>query len=101
MGFESYFEMAAILAAWTIGGAWHLVWTLYEEQKTTGSRNPITIKRYRKTHPYKLEMGFLAALSALLLMWGMDQLNIGMAVACGYMGDSIAKKAMNSLGGQQ
>ena len=85
-----------IVGAWLLGGAWHLTWTLYEEHKKTGQTTGL--KQYRELHPYKLELGFLSALSALLIIWSMGQMNIAMAVACGYMGDSMAKKALNSIG---
>lgn len=84
-----------IIAAWLLGGAWHLAWTFYEEYKKTGQK--VSVKKYRELYPYKLELGLLSAISALLIVWSMGQMNIAMAVACGYMGDSIASKFMNSL----
>lgn len=75
-----------------LGGVVHLLGTLMEHSEELGRR--MTIKQYRKKHPYQLIFGLVAAITCYLVVWKMGELNAVSALACGYMGDSLIKKKM-------
>ncbi|MDY6979358.1 MAG: hypothetical protein SV201_05715 [Pseudomonadota bacterium] len=83
------------LVGWIIGGAVHLFWSLKEESKAQGRK--VTLADYRNARPYKVETGMGLSLIAYLGAAASGQMNVLVAIACGYMGDSMAKKFMNTV----
>jgi len=88
------FEIKLIVAL-LIGILAHLLATLVEDSKLYQRR--VSIKEFRDIHPYQLPLSILFSLMAYALFFELEQLNLVSAIAAGYMGDSIVKKAMNGV----
>lgn len=77
-----------------LGTVIHVIGTLAEESKEVGRR--VSLKEYSDKHPYQTVMGIGLSIVAYFLMHEAGQLNLAVAFACGYTGDSIIKKFTNS-----
>lgn len=78
-----------------LGGLAHLFGTLIENSKMSGKK--ISLKYFIELHPYQLGLSLVFSIAAYILLFKMGQLNEIGALAAGYMGDSIVKKAMSNV----
>jgi len=78
-----------------LGGIAHLLGTLIEESKKSGKK--ISLKYFVELHPYQLGLSLVFSVAAYIFLFKMGQLNEVAALAAGYMGDSIVKKAMSGV----
>lgn len=77
-----------------LGTVIHVIGTLAEESKEVGRR--VSLGEYSDQHPYQTVMGVGLSVVAYFLMQEAGQLNLAVAFACGYGGDSIIKKFTNA-----
>ena len=84
-----------LIVAFVIGLLAHLFATLVEDSVKAKKR--ITIKEFMDLHPWQIPLSITLSVAAYGLFYEMNQLNMISAIAAGYMGDSIVKKAMSGV----
>lgn len=84
-----------LIIAFSLGLLAHLFATLVED--SVKAKRRVSIKEFMELHPWQLPLSFTLSFAAYALFYEMGQLNLISAIAAGYMGDSIVKKAMSGV----
>jgi len=88
------FEITFIIM-FLIGLLGHLFATLVED--SIKAKRRVSIKEFMNLHPWQLPLSTVLSIAAYALIFEAGQLNLIGAIAAGYMGDSIVKKAMSGV----
>lgn len=84
-----------LILAFLLGLLGHLFATLFEDSLKMKRR--VTLAEFNELHPWQIPLSITLSVGAYVSFYEMGQLNIVSAIAAGYMGDSIVKKAMSGV----
>lgn len=67
-------------------------WTEYRQE------HPVTLSQWWATYPAKNTTSLFGSVLAFVGCYAVGWMNPGMAMACGYMGDSITRRVVDRFG---